>query len=61
MHTKKSAILFAAAWMAVIALMPLSKDTVATDTASDLSLSGVTVVIGTLPDAGPQSDAQLPQ
>lgn len=55
MHTKKSAVFFAAAWMAAIALVPLSgitgagKSTGSAEAA--LQLSDITLVVGELPPA----------
>jgi hypothetical protein len=54
MHTKKSALLLATAWVAAFALMPAVQNQTASGPETPLELTDVTLVIGPLPDAVPQ-------
>lgn len=58
MHRKKSAVLFAAAWIAAIALFPAHKPAVALGAETALGISDVMLVVGDLPQAEPRDKAQ---
>lgn len=49
MHTKKSAVYFAAAWLAAIVLVPLSGIPLSGSAEPALQLSEITLVVGDMP------------